>query len=111
MPSNSKLTPEQKTFRKELMAQLPAGSQFAVSESGATYLTVPDGQFNMLTSAFMSPDETKFRRKVGEYHALMRWAEGFTALVPRSFEAEDMVSAAGEDVRSNSEGFPMIRWI
>lgn len=111
MSSNSKLTPEQKAERKELLAQLPKGSQFAVSETGVTYLTVPDGQFNQLTSAFMSPDEAKFRRKVGEYHALMRWADGAVALVPRYFEAEDMVAATGEDLMANSEDFPMIRWI
>ena len=82
MTSNSKLTQEQKADRKEMMDALPKGSTFAVSECGVTVLAVPEGDLVAFSSAVMSEDEQKFRRKVGEYHALARYFAAECIILP-----------------------------
>lgn len=93
--SNSKLTIEQKAMRKTLLEMLPAGSMLAMSETGVTFLTIPKGSVNEVYSATASPDEQKFRRKVGEYHALARWddANPGTVVVPAFMDAAFLADA------------------
>lgn len=76
MASNSKLTPAQKADRKDMIAALPDGSSMSLSLTGVTFLVVPFGAVDRVYTSVASPDEVKIRRKVGEYHALMRWAQG-----------------------------------
>jgi hypothetical protein len=88
MSSNSKLTPDQKVFRKKVMAMLPRGSEMTLTPDGVTVLIVPNGCTNLMATSIASPDEQKVRRKVGQFHALMRWAEGQAIPVPASFGIE-----------------------
>jgi hypothetical protein len=92
MSSNSKLNKDQKADRRALIASLPAGSTMAMSTEGFTALVVPSGAVNMLYTSVASPDEQKLRRKVGEFHALMRWADGcFGTPIPRYWDAAMVV--------------------
>ena len=70
--SNSKLTPEQKIERKELMQimRVSGGEIMQDSENGATAVILSEfagSRMVRVSFSFMSPNETKFRRKVGEY--------------------------------------------
>lgn len=85
MPSNSKLTAEQKDVRKHLIRMLPAGSMLAMSATGITFLTIPSGAVNEVYSAVASPDEQKIRREVGEYHALVRFDQNCASVVVPAF--------------------------
>lgn len=76
MTSNSKLSKIEKQVRKDMIAALPAGSSMALSDADVTFLVVPMGAVDRVYTSVASPDETKVRRKVGEYHALMRWNLG-----------------------------------
>jgi hypothetical protein len=75
--SNSKLTSEQKQFRKEFKNYSPCVVFFSFPEMGATVAMRETGQ-NMaeFSVSIMSNTEQKFRRKVGEYHAAIRMYEG-----------------------------------
>lgn len=86
MFSNSKLTAEQKETRKNLMVALPRGSEMALTPDGVTVLIVPNGSTNLMATAVASPDEVKIRRKVGQYHALLRWADDRAIPVPALFD-------------------------
>ena len=79
--SNSKLTTRQKADRKDMIDSLPEGSSMALSNSGITFLVVPSGSVDRVYTSVTSPDEAKIRRKVGEYHALMRWDAGLDGFV------------------------------
>lgn len=76
MPSNSKLSKIEKQARKDMIAALPGGSSMALSDAGVTFLVVPMGAIDRVYTSVASPDETKIRRKVGEFHALSRWNLG-----------------------------------
>jgi hypothetical protein len=70
-----KLTESRNEIRKEMRNLLPKGSSMAYSEDvGFTLLLVPDGSVTRMFTAVASLTETKFRRKVGEYLVLDRWA-------------------------------------
>lgn len=86
MSSNSKLTPEQKADRKAWLAALPRGSEMSLTPDGVTVLIVPNGATNRMVTAICSPDEVKTRRKVGQYHALVRHFDGLAIPVPASFD-------------------------
>lgn len=70
MRSNTKLTPEQK-------AQLKAYKEFSpatVVDNGETVIAYMEkGNTVEFALSVMSPNEKKFRRKVGQYHALERF--------------------------------------
>ena len=72
MRSNSKLTPDQKIVRKEMLAALPPRYEMAMGY-GVTVLCIPDGNVTRIYSSVACSNEVKIRRKVGEYHALRRW--------------------------------------
>ena len=97
MFSNSKLTSAQKDNRKEMLAQLPKGASLANDGGCVTVLAVPDGAVTRVFSAVASQDEQKFRRKVGEYHALDRYftdANGGMVL-PGVWSAIDVINMLG----------------
>jgi hypothetical protein len=78
--ANSKLEREQKEILKELKAGLhfPGNWKVTVTRvSEVTTLAWADrGNTIAFSLAVMSPDEEKFRRKVGEYWALSRFYDG-----------------------------------
>jgi hypothetical protein len=80
--SNSKLTPEQRKQRKLWISELPPGSSFAVSEDAMTVLCVPEGNVVSIATCIMGANEQKFRRKVGEYHALARYFSSECTIMP-----------------------------
>jgi hypothetical protein len=75
MQSNSKLTADQKEFRKVLLDEF-AG---AIVENGKTTIAFLNrGNTVEFALAVMSDNEKKFRTKVGEYHALSNFDNGLT---------------------------------
>lgn len=85
--SNSKLTPEQKIERKQLIEQIMRdnGEIYQNEGTGETMVAVPEftgSRMYHVSFSFMSPDEVKFRRKVGEYWALYRYWVGESVIVP-----------------------------
>lgn len=95
MHSNSKLTPEQKAERKEMLAGLPSGSEMTLTNDGVTLLLVPQGAVNILSTSVASPDEVKIRRKVGEYNALVRWDVGMGVPLPVSMSLDEIAEPFG----------------
>ena len=78
MLSNTKLTAEQKAERKEMLAWAEEdGLHFMYDESSGTTMLVKEHENTChVWTAVCSHDEQKYRRKVGEYYALLRWAYG-----------------------------------
>ena len=78
MTSNSKLTPEQNAERKELkFAAFAQG--IALAHNGKTTIAFKHkGNTVELALSVASPDEVKFRRKVGEFFALCKFFDGAT---------------------------------
>ncbi len=113
MTSNSKLTQDQKAFRKEMIENLPTGSSFAVSDCGVTVLCVPDGKHTIVATGIMSADERKFRRKVGEFYALMRYNNGEVIRVPRDNvqDAKQFVLALFDGIMMGEYGYTLVRYI
>ena len=99
MESNSKLTPAQKAERKEMLANLPRGSTIGNDGERFTVLCVPDGAVTRVFSSVMGDDETKFRRKVGEYHALLRYRNGDGGMIlpGNDWSATDVIHTLGDD--------------
>lgn len=106
MISNSKLTPEQKAARKELLTALPRGSEMTLTPDGVTVLIVPNGSTNLMATAVASPDEAKVRRKVGQFHALMRWDVGQAIPVPATFDIDAACEPfGGPEYDENAEAY------
>ncbi len=97
MLSNSKLSAVQKQARKEMLAQLPNGASLANDGGCVTILAVPDGSVTRVFSAVASQDEQKFRRKVGEYHALNRYFNDASGgmVLPGAWNAVDVITMLG----------------
>lgn len=99
MFSNSKLTDTQKLIRKDYLNFLAEfeGAIFS-SDSGMTTIAfMPEFKGSrMLRVAFAicNPNETKIRRKVGEYHALEKLFDGQYVLLPDGFDPYTLVEAA-----------------
>ena len=89
MQSNTKLTPEQKIYLGDLKAAF-TGSLVENRETTIAY--IERGNTVEFALAVMSPDEKKFRAKVGEYHAL------------RAFENGSTVKMAQDDFRAMLAG-------
>jgi hypothetical protein len=100
MCSNSKLTPDQKALRKELLDALPERYEMARGY-GVTVLCIPDGNITRIYSSVACSDEKKIRRKVGEFHALRRWWKdddsGF--ILPGLWGAQEVLEAFGLEER------------
>lgn len=75
--SNSKLTAEQKQFRKVFIAVNPDVQFFSFPDMGATVALRETGQtMGEFSVSICSDTEQKFRRKVGEYCAAERMNNG-----------------------------------
>lgn len=74
--ANSKLTREQKAERKELKINFEDNGGYFHIAHGVTLAILPHNKMARISVSIMSEDETKFRRKVGEYNALWRWWNG-----------------------------------
>lgn len=75
--SNSKLTSEQKQFRKEAIYLNPHIQFFSFPEMGVTVAICETGiNMGAFSVSIASVFEQKFRRKVGEYMAIKRMVDG-----------------------------------
>ena len=82
--SNTKLDRAQKEDRKQLMEMLPEGARFEYSpDNRFVFLVVPAGRVDHWHAAIASPNEKKYRRKVGEYLALCRWSDDIYMVMPK----------------------------
>lgn len=98
MISNSTLTKFQKELRKQDLNMVTEfGGGVLTSDSGNTTIAfVPEFKGSrMLQVAFAicNPNEIKARRKVGEYKALERLANGEYVLLPDGFDPYTLVEA------------------
>ena len=89
--SNSKLDRGQKIERKEMMQTLTdcGGYILASGYVGRTVVICPvfEGSRMVTVSVSnMSPDEEKFRSKVGEYWALSNWLDGRSIQLPADLD-------------------------
>lgn len=75
--SNSKLTNQEKYFRKEAILLNPGLQLFSFPEMGVT-VAIQETGMNMaaFSVSIASDSEQKFRRKVGEYVAIKRMLDG-----------------------------------
>lgn len=76
-----------------MLADLPRAATFANNLSNTIILAVPEGNVTRIFSAVSSPDEAKFRRKVGEYHAMTRFYDNVAAgmILPGFWVAQDVL--------------------
>jgi hypothetical protein len=90
--SNTKLNSEQKSMRKTLRKSF--GPQCVMLAVGrVTMFLQPEfagSNMGLLSISIASPNETKIRRKVGEYMALERAANGKYVKVPMAASLEDI---------------------
>jgi hypothetical protein len=88
--ANTKLTPDQKNALKEMKEPgfFGVGVCVDVKQAGDTTIAWVDrGNTVEFALSVMSPDEQKNRAKVGTYHALARFYDGFTVkMAKRDFE-------------------------
>ena len=78
--SNSKLNRVQKQFRREMLSYLKENGGYIRQNisNGRTVVVSPvfsGSRMVIVSVSNMSPDEQKFRRKVGEYYALFSMFE------------------------------------
>lgn len=109
---NTKLTSEQKADRKEMRVELLANGGALFAFAGFTVALAPVFSGSNMANFAVSvaaPDESKQRRKVGEYHALVKLFEGTCTQIPcqpanyREF-AENVAETLGYD-SSTEKGF------
>lgn len=85
MTSNTKLNDIEKELRRDMMQEFTVGNKGFVRNNGQdTVAFIERGNTVEFAMSVMSPDENKFRRKVGEYHALRRMADFETVKMPRA---------------------------
>ena len=93
MSSNSKLTPEQKISRKVMLRAVVNRGGRVYSDGRVTLCLIPEfagSRMMRVSVSVISPDELKFRRKVGEYHALSRMFDRAEfIIIPSWFNDED----------------------
>lgn len=76
--SNTKLNAEQKSIRKDLKFEAKSRG-WTIAENGVTTLVYADkGNTMEFSISVTSPEESKFRHKVGEFYALCRFSDGKT---------------------------------
>lgn len=95
LASNSKLTPAEKLILKDYREEQ---ANTVVYRNSTTTIVV---RFNRLNSQLVrfstsvqSPDEQKFRNKVGEYHARVRFDNGEVSILTRD-DFMNLVDVAG----------------
>ena len=72
--SNTKLTAEEKEMLVEMKIEFAdlGGEVFYFPEHGLTIAMLPAGEVTQVATSVSSPNEKKFRRKVGAYKAVSR---------------------------------------
>lgn len=93
--SNSKLTKFQKVSRKVMLADLRSALGSIATVGRFTVAIMPEfpgSSMARMSVSFASEDEQKIRRKVGEYHALIRLHNLESVPVPIGFDATDMAN-------------------
>lgn len=81
MASNTKLSGPQKDGLKLFKDEMPKNMAFGQC-GRVTVLAQITGNVVRFSTSVASPDEKKFRRKVGQYHAATRWEDGMVSVVP-----------------------------
>jgi hypothetical protein len=97
--SNSKLSPVQKLFRRDAKSDHIAVGGSIATVGRFTVAIVPEfpgSNMARMSVSFASEDETKLRRKVGEFHALFRLQDNKSVPVPVNFDATDMAELMNE---------------
>ena len=72
MNSNTKLTPDQKFILKSMKTMAKMQGVDLINNGETTIAYMVKGNTVRFSTSVKSMDETKFRRKVGEYNALVR---------------------------------------
>lgn len=81
MASNSKLDKFQKQDLLDFKQGLGKNSAFGVWGDTTVFVKRVSRDFAQVSASFASPDEKKFRPKVGEWHAMTRFEIGEFALM------------------------------
>lgn len=101
MSSNSKLTSKQKNYRKGLIKYFrDTFHDFEIAQyegvTVAKFSEFPGARMARVAFSFASPDEQKIRRKVGEYHALMRLYREEYVMLPNNLSAQEFAEILSE---------------
>lgn len=95
MASNTKLSKAEKATLKDFKANMPKNMAFGFCVETTVLVEVNKNVVRFSTSV-AGPDEVKIRRKVGQYHAMLRWGNGETAIMPSwafaGMSAEDVAN-------------------
>ena len=82
---NTKLNAGQKIILKELLNPNKASKGFGIKHNfRTTVVFVESGDFVEFATSTMGKSETKFKRKVGQFYALSRFARGLTVKLPKN---------------------------
>lgn len=93
MASNTKLDVHQKQERKILKKMHPAVT--LVNNGKTTIAFMLKGNTVQFSTSVMSPEEVKFRRKVGEYFALLNYDKGIRVSMDKYDFLETLNSVFG----------------
>ena len=106
MTSNTKLTSEQKLDRKMLKnTERMQGAQIVNNGADTIVFKVLGNSVEFATSS-ASPDELKFRRKVGEFHAMERFQFGETSKLGK--ESFQNILDTGFYDNTEKDGCPLV---
>lgn len=108
--SNSKLTPEQKDTRKRWLNDLEYFNGEIATAGYFTVAKIPLFNGSRMANFSVSKrslDEQKFRRKVGEYHALRKLLAypNENILLPNEFSAMDFAQMLNSEYEDRVFGF------
>lgn len=82
MSNQTKMTPEMREQLEDMRGAYPETQIFQFPDVGVTVAITPAGNgFADISTAYKAPDETKFRKNVGEYLVRIRWESGFSMRV------------------------------
>lgn len=81
MASNTKLFPSEKQELRDFKAEMPKNMAFGQC-GRVTVLAQITGNVVRFSTSVASPDEQKFRRKVGQYRAADRWHNNEISVTP-----------------------------
>lgn len=95
MNSNTKLTPDQKFILKDLKKEARDNGINWANNGETTIAFKRMGNTVRFSTSVSSPDETKFRRKVGEYYALIRLMDHDNYVVLNLSDFDNMMANIG----------------
>lgn len=110
MTANTKLTREQKDQRIEWLCELKFSSGEIANAGMFTVAKLPDFEGSKMAHfsvSVCSETEQKFRRKVGEYHALRRLMEfnGEWITLPASISAQELANSLDHSYKESFNFF------